>query len=125
MKITHPICAHKDLRGEITDVMVKEPIEYVTVITSLKGASRGHHYHKETIQRVYVLRGRLKALSQFPDAPVQTAIIEEGDLLLSEPFERHALTALEDSTFVVFTRGPRGAEDYEKDTYRLAQPLEG
>ena len=35
----------------------------------------------------------------------------------------HTMVALEDSAFLVFTRGIRGAEDYEKDTYRLAERL--
>jgi len=30
---------------------------------------------------------------------------------------------LEDSLFLVFTRGPRGGQDYESDTYRLTKPL--
>lgn len=125
MTITRPVCAHKDARGEITDLLVREQVEHVTLISSAKGSTRGHHYHKETIQWVYVLEGRLKMLSQFVGSPIETAILEKGDLVASVPHERHALVALEDSTFLVLTRGPRGGENYEQDTYRLTEPLVG
>ena len=37
--------------------------------------------------------------------------------------ERHAFQAIEDTTFLVLTRGPRGGENYETDTFRLDIPL--
>jgi quercetin dioxygenase-like cupin family protein len=123
MQITHPKALHQDTRGEITDILVKEYIEYVTLITSAKGAVRGQHYHKETIQWVFIMEGRMKLLCQMPDEPVVSAILEKGDLALNVAMEKHALIALEDTSFLVFTRGPRGGEDYEKDTYRLSEPL--
>jgi hypothetical protein len=42
MKVTQIQCTYKDERGEVTDILVKEDIEYVTLITSTKGAARGH-----------------------------------------------------------------------------------
>ena len=123
MQITHPRPTHRDNRGEITDILVKEEIQYATIITSTKGSIRGNHYHKKTIQWVYILDGRLRLLARMPDAPVNTVVLERGDLAMTVPLERHAMEALEDSVFMVFTRGPRGGEDYEKDTYRLSEPL--
>lgn len=123
MKIEHIQYTKKDERGEITDIMIKENIEYVTLITSIKGCTRGNHYHEKTIQWVYILEGQMKLLTQFPDGPVITTILEKGDLAKTEPLERHAMIALQDTAFIVFTRGPRGGEDYETDTYRLSEPL--
>ena len=120
---TRPSCAFKDARGEITDILAKEPVEYVTLISSKKAAVRGNHYHKETVQFNYVLSGRMQLLSQTPGDKVISTILESGDLAVTPAGERHALIALEDSTFMVFTRGPRGGEDYEKDTFRLPTPL--
>ena len=42
-----------------------------------------------------------------------------GELVFISPREKHTLIALEDSEVIVFTRGPRGGKNYEKDTYRL------
>ncbi|MBI5481612.1 MAG: cupin domain-containing protein [Deltaproteobacteria bacterium] len=119
MKILHPECKQEDERGQIIDILGQEVIEYVTLITSVRGATRGSHYHRATTQTVYVLGGRLKLLTQRPDEPVVTAILEKGDLAVTEPMERHTMIALEDAAFMVFTRGPRGGDDYESDTYRV------
>jgi quercetin dioxygenase-like cupin family protein len=123
MKVDRVQCSHQDARGEITDILVKEEIQFVTLITSVKGAERGHHFHKETIQWVYILDGKLKLLTQMPDGPVCETILEKGDLAMTAPFESHAMIALEPSSFMVFTRGTRGGEEYEQDTYRLSNPL--
>lgn len=124
MKITRIPATHEDERGIIADILVKEDIEYVTLITSKAGASRGHHYHEKTTQWVYVLNGSIKLLTQKPGDSVVVTALEKGDLALTEPFERHAMIAREDTTFLVFTHGVRGGEDYEKDTFRLPVPLQ-
>ena len=123
MKINRIQYTKKDDRGEITDIMVKENIDYVTLITSAVGSTRGNHYHKKTDQGVYILEGKLKMLTQMPDGPVIATILEKGDLAKTGFMERHAMIALENAAFMVFTRGPRGGEDYETDTYRLSEPL--
>ncbi len=123
MDVTKITTDFEDERGAITDILRQEPIDYVTVITSKKGALRGNHVHKETVQYVYVMDGRLKALSQMPGEPVHTAVLSKGNLIVNVPQEGHAFEALEDTTFLVLTRGPRGGENYEDDTFRLETPL--
>ena len=70
------------------------------------------------------MEGKLKALSQMSGEPVSTAVLSKGDLIVNVPHESHAFEALEDTTFLVFTRGPRGGENYEDDTFRLEIPLQ-
>jgi len=123
MKIARPQCNYKDERGEIIDILSKEHIEHVTLITSVKGVTRGNHYHKETLQIVYIIEGKIELLTQMPDSPIMSTILEKGDLAITYPMERHAMVTMEDSTFIVFTRGIRGGDNYEKDTYRLSEPL--
>lgn len=113
----------QDKRGMIQDILYKTPVDHVTVISSAKGVTRGNHFHKETIQWVYLYSGKIKSLTQKDREKVISAILGPGDLLKTERFENHALHALEDSVFFVFTRGPRGGEDYEADTYRLETSL--
>jgi len=124
MDVTKIISDFEDERGSITDILRQEPIDYVTIITSKKGALRGNHVHKETVQYGYVMEGKLKALSQMPDEPVRTTVLEIGDMIVNVPNEGHAFEALEDTTFLVLTRGPRGGENYEDDTFRLETPLQ-
>ena len=123
MLLSKPTNAFEDDRGAIKDLMVHEPIDSITVITSKKGVTRGNHYHKDTSQWVYVQSGRLKALTQIEGEDVVVTILETGDVQKAEPLERHALIALEDAEFFVFTKGPRGGESYEDDTYRLSEHL--
>lgn len=122
MKVIKIKRAFKDERGEITDILENELIDSVTIIFSKKLAVRGNHYHKKSIQYAFVLRGRLKLLTQMPDERVKTKIIKSGNLVYTPPMERHTLVALEDSEILVLTRGPRGGKSYEKDTYRLKGP---
>lgn len=110
--------AFVDRRGEIRDLVV-EPLDSVTLIQTVAGAVRGNHYHLDTSQWTYVVSGRMRVVSEMlPDGP-QEDVFEAGDLLLTPPKERHAWQALEDTTVLVFTRGPRSGANYESDTFRL------
>ena len=112
--------AFEDNRGKIIDLLQHTPVDSVTLITCLKGAIRGNHYHKESIQYSYVITGKICAYTQFPDEDVKSKILNEGDLLESPPNERHALHAIEDSFLIIITKGPRGGKGYEDDTFRVA-----
>ena len=113
----------QDNRGIITDIIVEERINYVTVITNLKDAVRGNHYHKETIQFLYVLNGSILVASKFEGKKMQKRILREGHLLFNEANEWHAIKSIEDSTLLILTRGLRGGKNYEADTYKLDKPL--
>lgn len=123
MRVQRIPISFQDERGAIIDVLKNEMVEYATIITSRKGAVRGNHYHKDTCQYLYVLDGKLRVVIQMPGDEKQEAVLEAGDLVVNAPLERHAFEAIEDTTFLVLTRGPRGGENYEKDTYRLETPL--
>ena len=114
----------KDERGVIQDILTDEQIDHVTVITSAKNVTRGNHYHKETIQWVYLHSGKIKSLTQNEGEGVVEEILEPGSLLKTDKMERHMLYSLEESIFFVFTKGPRGGDNYEDDTYRLDRSLE-
>lgn len=123
MQVIHKKSVFEDERGQITDILEKEVIEYVTIISSKKGTIRGDHYHRESVQYAFILKGSLKLLTQMPGEEIKTTFIKQGDLVFTPPMEKHAFIALEDSEFLVLTRGPRGGENYEKDTFRLIESL--
>lgn len=123
MLLHHLKPAFQDDRGKITDIIQHTLFDSVTVITCVKGAIRGNHFHKESIQYSYVLSGRMRALTQPPDGTVEMADLSANDLLESPPLERHALEALEESVLIIITRGPRGGKSYEDDTFRVS-PLQ-
>jgi len=124
MDVVTPKIFFEDDRGYIKDILVHEPVDAITVITSTKGSVRANHYHKDTIQWLYVHSGQVRYLSQSGDSPVIAQTLNVGDLVKTDIMEKHAVKALEDSLFYIFTRGPRGGENYEDDTFPLAAPLE-
>ena len=113
----------EDHRGAIRDIIAKERIDFVTIISNKKGAVRGNHYHKETVQYLYVLEGSILVASQFEGQELKKQILSEGDLLQNEALEHHAIESLEDSKLLILTRGLRGGDDYESDTFKLDKPL--
>ncbi len=115
--------SHKDKRGKIIDLLSKEKINAVTYLSFKKGAVRGNHFHKKTVQWAFVMSGKLLIKSQKPQSRITQMTIKEGDLMVDEKNESHAILALKDSEIIVFTRGPRGGKEYESDTFRLEKPL--
>ncbi len=115
--------AFVDHRGQIIDLLENENINAVTVITFTKGAVRANHYHKQTTQWNYLMSGSIKLLSQVPGEPVVETVMQPGDFVVTGPNVSHALVALEISSLMVFTKGPRGGKEYESDTFRLETPL--
>jgi quercetin dioxygenase-like cupin family protein len=113
----------EDKRGKIIDLIENENINSVTYVSFTPGAIRGNHFHKETTQYNYVLKGKIRMLIQTGNASPVEAFLEKGDFVVCVPNERHAFQALEDSELMVFTRGPRGGKEYESDTFRLEVPL--
>jgi len=93
------------------------------LLTNNKGSIRGNHYHKKTIQYLYVLEGSILVASQFEGKELKKKVLKEGDLLLNEPYEWHAIKSLEKNKLLILTRGPRGGENYEADTFKLKKPI--
>ena len=122
MKLFRRKPAYSDARGAITDILDGVPLNAVTIITNRKGAVRANHYHKKTVQYTYVLSGRVKYVGRGRSGR-RTAILRPGDLAVSPPGEAHATEALTDATFLALAHGLRHGRDYEKDTFRLDDPL--
>ena len=114
--------AFEDERGTIYDLLDKEDIKHIGMLTSKKGSVRGNHYHKTARQITYILSGKIKlTLKNMDDnnAKPQIMVMEEGDIVDIPPMVAHSLKALEDTTFLVFTDRQRSDGGYEDDTYRI------
>jgi dTDP-4-dehydrorhamnose 3,5-epimerase-like enzyme len=119
----HPLVAFRDARGEITDLVEGEDFDAASVISTVRGAVRGNHFHKDTYQVAYVVTGKLEVVTQMPGEAIRRRVAISGDLVRTPPAEHHAFRALEDTVMFVLTRGPRGGQAYESDTFRLETPL--
>ena len=122
--------AFTDPRGDITNI-VSEPLSHVAIISSVAGAVRGHHYHINGGQYIYIIKGRLVSVSiQVPTDPsylVESSSFEasEGALLYCPPMVAPAYRFLEDTLFLNLDTAIRRLPDGSDDTspYRITHPL--
>ena len=114
---------HQDGRGVIIDLLEKKKINAITYITQKKGKIRGNHFHKKTTQWNYLIKGKIKLVTQKKNRGVKEIVLSRGDLAVTSSNESHAIKAIKYSEYLVFTQGPRGGKEYENDTFRLANPL--
>ena len=124
MKIEKITANYLDERGSITDIIDSLNFNGATIIESKLGCVRGNHYHKKTIQYVYVISGKMKSTAKKINEAVEVAIVGPGDLISHEAYEAHNFEALENTTFLVLSSGLRSGKDYELDTYRLNSSVE-
>jgi len=108
---------HEDERGLIEDLKVGKDWS-VTYITFKKGAVRGNHYHKETVQKDYILSGSVEL-----HMPNSYRVLEAGESFTLGAGIVHAYKAQEDSEMLSICRGKRIGENYEEDTFRVEKPL--
>ena len=113
----------KDKRGRIVDIFTNQPKDHCTLVTFKKKAVRGNHFHKKTIQWNYLIKGKLELLTKKNKHKIIRTLMKEGDLVETSKNESHAIKALKNSEFLVFTQGPRGGKEYENDTFRLKNPI--
>lgn len=126
MRKTKIKIATRDSRGNISDIFYNHPIDHIAIINSKKGAFRGDHYHKFTTQHIYMTKGSLRYYYRKVDednSKVKSVVIHEGELVTTGPNEVHALEIIEDNQFIAFSKGKRGGNDYESDTFRVSPSI--
>jgi dTDP-4-dehydrorhamnose 3,5-epimerase len=115
--------AFADHRGKITDILDDVKINSITLITTAKGHVRGNHYHKKTVQYIYMLKGRISYVTRKGKGKISKVTLQAGDLVVSPPMEAHTVVALTDCEFLSLSHGPRHGGSFEQDTFRLEDPL--
>lgn len=113
--------AFRDARGEIFD-LIEAPVGHVGLITFLKGAVRGRHYHKKSVQYSYIISGKLKlAVSDLKGVYRRSFTIGPGTVSVIQPHIIHTYTAITDAVMLDLTTLARTSKDYEKDTVRVSK----
>lgn len=104
-----------DERGKISNYHLTEPINLVGYIESKKGSVRANHYHPIQEQKCLLIKGQyisvIKDLS-IENAPLETRVINEGDLSIILPNVAHAMIFTKDSVLLNLVRGERNHENY-------------
>lgn len=104
-----------DSRGKIVNYELTEPINLIGYIESKQGTVRANHYHPIQEQKCLLVKGQyisvIKDLS-IPNAPIETRVINVGDIAIIKPNVAHAMVFTEDSVFLNLVRGEREHENY-------------
>lgn len=124
--VKKPLEIHEDNRGFIADIFYKDNISHIAFIKTKKNKIRGNHYHKKTTQIIFITKGKLEYWYRKLNSKIsKKKLLYEGDIVVTPPFEIHALrTKNYENEFVVFSKGLRGGQDYEKDTFRVENIIE-
>ena len=110
-----------DERGMIFDLL-EEPVKHVGLITCNTGSIRGNHYHKKSVQYMYMIKGKIEMKTKdtrINDSKVEMKIIEEGDCITIPPLVIHSFRAIEQSVFLDMTTESRSGTGYEDDNFRV------
>jgi quercetin dioxygenase-like cupin family protein len=110
----------EDDRGVIQDLITRR-IDAITEITTKAGMVRGNHTHARTTQYTYIVSGKMLFVSRTDNGVNNAIFARPGELITELPGIPHAWRAIEDTTVLVFTRGPRSGDAFESDTLRLSE----
>jgi len=117
--------AVEDDRGIILDIFKSSPKDHCALITFKKNSERANHYHKNSTQFTFIIKGKLLLRTARVNndgkliEEIKENSVEPYTLITHLPYEAHSFLALTDSTILAFACGIRGGQDYEKDVFRI------
>ena len=110
-----------DERGEIRNLL-DVPFTSVAVITSVKGAVRGNHYHKTDYHYCWLQRGGL-IYAHRPvgaTAPPQCWVIKPGQIFFTPPQYEHVMVFTDESVMFAFAHVMLWAKVWQLSTCRVS-----
>ncbi len=104
-----------DERGKISNFDLPEPINMIGYIDSKKGTMRANHFHPVQEQKVLLIKGQF--ISIYKDVTDESAhkvthVVNEGEMIVTQPNVAHTMVFTEDSIFLNLVRGEREHENY-------------
>ena len=121
--------SYKDERGKIDNYTLPEPINWIGLITSRKGAIRANHFHPVQEQKVLLVSGSYISIYKdltVPDGLLKHHLVKAGDIVITPPNMAHAQIFLENSALINLVKGERIPDNYGKHTkpHELLKPEE-
>jgi nucleoside-diphosphate-sugar epimerase/SAM-dependent methyltransferase/dTDP-4-dehydrorhamnose 3,5-epimerase-like enzyme len=104
-----------DERGKISNYDLPEPINMIGYIESRKGIIRANHFHPVQEQKCLLIKGQF--ISIYKDIVDEksikvTHIVNEGDMIITQPNVAHTMIFTKESIFLNLVRGEREHENY-------------
>jgi dTDP-4-dehydrorhamnose reductase len=117
-RLVYPYFSHFDLRGGICGINQGQTWKEINYIESAKGAVRGNHYHKETLEGFFIIDGTIRIdLHRLENDKKESFIVRRGDILMIEPNVVHTFIILEAAKWINFLS--RSIEGSNKDFHRI------
>lgn len=108
MVLLQPEFEHGDARRTLTQLLTAD-IKQVNLYTANKGSILGGHYHKETNEYFYLIKGKI--------CYNEERMLETGDMFVVYPQEVHTLECLTDVKLMSFLSRPY--TEIEPDTWKI------
>ncbi|PCI24175.1 hypothetical protein COB57_05695 [Candidatus Peregrinibacteria bacterium] len=101
-------------RGEVAMITADDTIEYVEYAEFVSAKlKRGHHYHEELTEKLYVLKGSMivGVIDVFGNKKQTNIHMKEGDIITIQKNIAHAFFSLEPTMLIIMGYGSRPFED--------------
>ena len=120
--------SHRDERGAIIDIFEKKIINHCTIVTFKKKSVRGNHFHKKSYQYTLIIDGNFTVkemkIKNNKLKKIFTYKAKKNNFIEHKPNHAHAFKCNSTrGSMIVFSKGLRSGKNYEKDTFRLANPI--
>ena len=90
-----------DERGKIESIHAGTPWLELNKFTSQPGKVRGGHYHKDSIELIFIIEGKVEIeLKNVKTNETQKFIMQKDDGIIIEPYEAHKVQILEASVWI-------------------------
>ena len=104
-----------DERGKISNYDLPEPINMIGYNESKKGTMRANHFHPVQEQKCLLIKGQF--ISIYKDlvdkkSTKVTHVVNEGDMIVTQPNVAHTMVFTEDTIFLNLVRGEREHDNY-------------
>lgn len=102
MKLLNSYFKHEDDRGRILGIIQEGTWKELNYLTAKADSIRGGHFHKETTEIIFVIRGRATLSISYAGSKKveQSVVVVGGDIILIEPGDRHTFQFVEDSELI-------------------------
>ncbi len=100
MKRLNNYFSHEDHRGVINGITNVGEWREINLITSLKGAIRGNHYHEQTTELIYIISGEAEFAWHKKDGEKNIIQLKKNDCIIVEKGEYHTMLATMDTVWI-------------------------
>jgi len=111
---------NKDKRGSFLGITNKYTWGEINFIETVKGVTRGNHYHKSTKELFYILSGKIH-ISIYDLITKKTLEFDAlpNNIFIVNPYEVHTFETLENSTWLNMLS--HKLDDLNSDIYRYSK----